>query len=114
MGTTCKLIGASHPTAYPVLDAEAAAAFRTAVRQQLVSFIRTTFPSLKDTDKPEPPADWSKGLRRPKGLMVLNPGAPAPRPGPPAPGQTRRCRATASGSRRGLSKLNRLPLRGKP
>jgi len=53
--------GSSHPNAYPVLDAEAAAAFRTAVRQQLVGFIRTTFPSLKDTDKPEPPADWSKG-----------------------------------------------------
>jgi len=53
--------GASNPSGYPVLEAEAAAAFRSKVREAVVDFIRTTFPSLKDTDKPEPPADWSKG-----------------------------------------------------
>jgi len=52
---------AANPKAYPVLDAEAAAAFRAKVRQEMVTFIRTTFPSLKDSDKPEPAADWSKG-----------------------------------------------------
>jgi hypothetical protein len=31
------------------------------VRQEMVTFIRTTFPSLKDSDKPEPAADWNKG-----------------------------------------------------
>jgi len=52
---------AVNPKAYPVLEAEAAAVFRSKVRQEMVSFIRTTFPSLKDSDKPEPAADWSKG-----------------------------------------------------
>ena len=52
---------AANPKAYPVLDAEAAAAFRAKVRQEMVTFISTTFPSLKDSDKPEPAADWSKG-----------------------------------------------------
>jgi len=52
---------ATNPKAYPVLEAEAAAVFRSKVRQEMVSFIRTTFPSLKDSDKPEPAADWSKG-----------------------------------------------------
>ena len=52
---------AANPKAYPVLDAESAAAFRAKVRQEMVTFISTTFPSLKDSDKPEPAADWSKG-----------------------------------------------------
>ena len=52
---------AANPKAYPVLEAEAAATFRAKVRQEMVNFIRSTFPSLKDTDKPEPAADWSKG-----------------------------------------------------
>ena len=52
---------AANPKAYPVLEAEAAASFRAKVRQEMVSFIRTTFPSLKDSDKAEPAADWSKG-----------------------------------------------------
>jgi len=52
---------AANPKAYPVLDAEAAAAFRAKVRQEMVTFIRTTFPSIKDSDKPEPAADWNKG-----------------------------------------------------
>jgi hypothetical protein len=52
---------ASNPKAYPVLEAGAAAVFRAKVRQEIVNVIRTTFPSLKDSDKPEPAADWSKG-----------------------------------------------------
>jgi hypothetical protein len=52
---------AANPKAYPVLEAGDAAAFRAKVRQDMVTFIRTTFPSLKDSDKPEPAADWSKG-----------------------------------------------------
>jgi hypothetical protein len=42
---------------YPVLDAEAAAAFRATVRREVAQQIRATFPSLKDSDKPEPPSD---------------------------------------------------------
>ena len=52
---------AANPKAYPVLKAEAAAAFRAKVRQEMASFIRSSFPSLKDSDKPEPTADWVKG-----------------------------------------------------
>jgi hypothetical protein len=52
---------AANPKAYPVLEAGDAAAFRAKVRQEMVTFIRTTFPSLKDSDKPEPAADWIKG-----------------------------------------------------
>jgi hypothetical protein len=52
---------AANPKAYPVLEADDAAAFRAKVRQEMVTFISTTFPSLKDSDKPEPAADWSKG-----------------------------------------------------
>ena len=45
-------------TSYPVLSADAAGAFRQEARARLTSSIRALFPSLKDTDKPEPPADW--------------------------------------------------------
>ena len=45
-------------TDYPVLDAEAAAAFRSLVRAEIGAFTRATYPSLQDSDKPEPPADW--------------------------------------------------------
>jgi hypothetical protein len=45
-------------TTYPVLDADAAEAFRQQARATITSAIRELFPSLKDTDKPEPPADW--------------------------------------------------------
>jgi hypothetical protein len=31
------------------------------VRQEIASFIRSSFPSLKDSDKPELTADWVKG-----------------------------------------------------
>ncbi|MCP9848416.1 hypothetical protein [Cyanobium sp. Morenito 9A2] len=43
---------------YPVLEGEAAAIFRAQVRQAVIAQIRSTFPSLKDTDKPLPPDDW--------------------------------------------------------
>jgi len=45
-------------TSYPVLSADAAEAFRNEVRATITSAIRELFPSLKDTDKPAPPADW--------------------------------------------------------
>jgi hypothetical protein len=43
---------------YPVLSADAADAFRQQARATITSTIRELFPSLKDTEKPEPPADW--------------------------------------------------------
>lgn len=43
---------------YPVLDAEAARSFRSRVRSEVVALVRSTLPSLKDSDKPEPPEDW--------------------------------------------------------
>lgn len=52
---------AANPSAYLVLKGSEAEAFRTKVRGALLNFIRSTFPSLKDTDKPEPPADWNPG-----------------------------------------------------
>jgi hypothetical protein len=45
-------------TSYPVLSADAAETFRNEVRATITSSIRALFPSLKDTDKPAPPADW--------------------------------------------------------
>ena len=45
-------------TTYPVLSAEAAEAFRQQARATITTTIRELFPSLKDTEKPEPPADW--------------------------------------------------------
>ena len=41
---------------YPVLEAGAAANFRTQMNQEVAQLIRSTFPSLKDSDKPEPPS----------------------------------------------------------
>jgi hypothetical protein len=46
-------------TDYPVLEPEAAAAFRSRVRSEICAFTRATYPSLQDSDKPEPPADWN-------------------------------------------------------
>lgn len=43
---------------YPVLDATAAEGFRSRVRQEICAFSRATYPSLKDSDKPEPPDTW--------------------------------------------------------
>ena len=45
-------------SSFPVLSADAAEAFRSEARAALTAAIRAHFPSLKDTDKPEPPADW--------------------------------------------------------
>jgi len=45
---------------YPVLKAEAVADFRKEVRHKFVPLIRQTLPSLLDTDKPEPPDEWSR------------------------------------------------------
>ncbi|MCP9774319.1 hypothetical protein [Cyanobium sp. WAJ14-Wanaka] len=49
---------AANPSSYLVLQGEGAEAFRAQVRTGVIEFIRSTFPSLKETDKPEPPADW--------------------------------------------------------
>ena len=45
-------------SSFPVLSADAAEAFRSEARATLTAAIRALFPSLKDTDKPEPAADW--------------------------------------------------------
>ena len=45
-------------TTYPVLSADAAEAFRQQARATITRTIRELFPSLKDTEKPAPPADW--------------------------------------------------------
>jgi len=41
-----------------VLSADAAESFRQKARATLTSSIRELFPSLKESEKPEPPADW--------------------------------------------------------
>ena len=43
---------------YPVLSEAAAAAFRAELRPAIAAEIRRLFPSLKDSDKPEPSDDW--------------------------------------------------------
>ena len=45
-------------TSYPVLPADAAEAFRQEARSTLTAAIRELFPSLKDSDKEPPAADW--------------------------------------------------------
>jgi len=49
------------PQAYPVLHAEAVGGFRQQVRSRFVPLVRETLPSLAESDKPDPPADWSPG-----------------------------------------------------
>ncbi len=51
---------ASKDQSYPVLDSGAAETFRKEVRVQLNSLIPGLLPSLAETDKPEPPDDWSR------------------------------------------------------
>lgn len=46
------------PSSYPVLPSDAALAFRAQVRQAITAQILSSFPSLKDTEKPEPADDW--------------------------------------------------------
>ena len=45
-------------TSYPVLPADAATAFRQEVRARITSTIRELFPSLQESEKPAPEADW--------------------------------------------------------
>ncbi len=45
-------------TNYIVLKASKADAFREEVRSEIVKLIKETFPSLADTDKPDPPSEW--------------------------------------------------------
>ena len=45
-------------SSYPVLEAGAAAAFRTELRPAISAEIRRLLPSLQDSDKPAPPDDW--------------------------------------------------------
>lgn len=45
---------ASSDSSYPLLSGEAAEAFRLEVRRVLGDWMRHNFPSLKDTEKPEP------------------------------------------------------------
>ena len=52
--TSWKPLRGEGARSYPVLPAEAAAAFRTQVGQQVAEHIRATFPSLKDSDRPAP------------------------------------------------------------
>ncbi|MFM7086419.1 MAG: hypothetical protein ACKOXO_05445 [Cyanobium sp.] len=44
---------------YPVLEAAVAETFRARVRREIGAFTRATYPSLQDSDKPEPPDDWN-------------------------------------------------------
>ena len=44
---------------FPVLPRAVADSFRAKARGELVALTRSTYPSLADTDKPEPPSDWS-------------------------------------------------------
>ena len=43
---------------FPVLGEAAAAAFRRRARAELLAFTRSTYPSLAETEKPEPADDW--------------------------------------------------------
>jgi hypothetical protein len=52
-------------TSYPVLTAEAAAAFRAEVRPAIAAEIRRLFPSLQESDKPEPADDWEATVAQP-------------------------------------------------
>ena len=47
-------------SSYPVLMPEVVSDFRKEVRNELLPFILKTFPSLIDTEKPEPPDDWTR------------------------------------------------------
>ncbi len=43
---------------YPMIKKEYVTAFRKEVRSKTILMIKSTFPSLSDTDKPDPPDDW--------------------------------------------------------
>jgi hypothetical protein len=44
---------------FPVLPRAVADGFRAKARAELVALTRSTYPSLADTAKPEPPSDWN-------------------------------------------------------
>jgi hypothetical protein len=46
-------------SSFPVLPKDVADGFRAQVRRELVALTRSTYPSLADSDKPEPASDWS-------------------------------------------------------
>ena len=46
-------------SSFPVLPRTVADGFRAKARAELVALTRSTYPSLADTAKPEPPSDWS-------------------------------------------------------
>lgn len=46
-------------SSFPVLSRAVADSFRAKARAELVALTRSTYPSLADTAKPEPPSDWS-------------------------------------------------------
>lgn len=46
-------------SSFPVLPRAVADDFRAKARAELVALTRSTYPSLADTAKPEPPSDWS-------------------------------------------------------
>lgn len=46
-------------SSFPVLPRTVADGFRAKARAELVALTRSTYPSLADTDKPEPPSYWS-------------------------------------------------------
>ncbi len=50
----------SEENSYPILIGEAVDSFRKVVRSELIPLIRQMLPSLIDTDKAEPPDDWSR------------------------------------------------------
>jgi hypothetical protein len=54
--TSWKPLREAGARSFPVLEADAAASFRTQMNQEVAQLIRSTFPSLKDSDKPEPPS----------------------------------------------------------
>ena len=43
---------------YPMINKKYIPAFRKEVRSKTILMIKSTFPSLSDTDKPDPPDDW--------------------------------------------------------
>tara|TARA_Y100001968_G_scaffold239310_1_gene222725 strand:+ start:162 stop:857 length:696 start_codon:yes stop_codon:yes gene_type:complete len=44
---------------YPVISGQSVKSFRKEVRDKLLINIKSSFPSLADTDKPTPPDDWT-------------------------------------------------------
>ena len=45
---------------YPILKSSEVDSFRKEVRNQLIPLLLGLLPSLADTEKPQPPEDWSR------------------------------------------------------